>query len=58
MNEIDILKQEIKILKKNVRDSQEQIRYLTIRLKQEIEKNEKKPDEGLYNPDAGHIEDE
>ena len=58
MNEIDILKQEIKILKKNVRDSQEQIRYLTIRLKEAREKNEKKPDEGLYNPDAGHIEDE
>ena len=50
MNEIDILR-------KNVRDLQEQVRYLTIRLKQEIEKNEKKPDEGLYNPDAGHIED-
>ena len=51
MNEIDILR-------KNVRDLQEQVRYLTIRLKQEIEQNEKKPDEGLYNPDAGHIEDE
>ena len=51
MNEIDILR-------KNVRDLQEQVRYLTIRLKQEIEKNEKKPDEGWYNPDAGHIEDE
>ena len=30
----------------------------TTRLKEEIEKNEKKPDKGLYNPDAGHIEDE
>ena len=51
MNEIDMLR-------KNVRDLQEQVRYLTIRLKQEIEKNEKKPDEWLYNPDAGHFEDE
>ena len=51
MNEIDILR-------KNVRDLEERVSYLTVRLKQEIEKNEKKPDNGLYNPDAGHIEDE
>ena len=51
MNEIDMLR-------KNVRDLQEQLRYAYTRLKEEIEKNEKKPDKGLYNPDAGHIEDE
>ena len=50
---------EIEILKKNVRDLQEQLRYAYIRIKQlreELDKN--KPNKGLYNPDASHIKDE
>jgi len=58
MNEVARLKQEVVMLKKNVRDLQEQLGYAYTRLKEEIEKNETKPDKGLYNPDAGHIEDE
>tara|TARA_X000001388_G_C2128189_1_gene83955 strand:- start:199 stop:357 length:159 start_codon:yes stop_codon:yes gene_type:complete len=50
---------EIEILKKNVRDLQEQLRNAYVRIKQlqeEIDKN--KPNKGLYNPDAGYIKDE
>ena len=50
---------EIEILKKNVRDLQEQLRYAYIRIQQlreELDKN--KPNKGLYNPDASHIKDE
>ena len=50
---------EIEILKKNVRDLQEQLRYAYIRIKQlqeELDKN--KPNKGLYNPDASHIKNE
>ena len=50
---------EIEILKKNVRDLQEQLRTAYVRIKQlqeELDKN--KPDKGLYNPDAKHIKDE
>ena len=49
----------IEILKKNVRDLQEQLRHAYIRIKQlrdELDKN--KPNKGLYNPDASHIKDE
>ena len=48
---------EIEILKKNVRDLQEQLRnaYVSIKqLNEELDKL-KKPDKGLYNPDANHI---
>ena len=50
---------EVEILKKNVRDLQEQLRNAYVRIKQlreELDKN--KPDKGLYNPDAKHIKDE
>ena len=50
---------EIEILKKNVRDLQEQLRYAYIRIKklqEELDKN--KPNKGLYNPDASHIKNE
>jgi uncharacterized coiled-coil DUF342 family protein len=49
---------EIEILKKNVRDLQEQLRTAYVRIKQlneELDKLKSKPDEGLYNPDASHI---
>ena len=51
---------EIEILKKNVRDLQEQLRTAYVRIKQLNEELDKlkEPDKGLYNPDAGHIEDE
>ena len=48
---------EIEILKKNVRDLQEQLRTAYVRIKQlnkELDKL-KKTDKGLYNPDASHI---
>ena len=49
---------EIEILKKNVRDLQEQLRTAYVRIKQLNEELDKlkKPDKGLYNPDASHIE--
>ena len=48
---------EIEILKKNVRDLQEQLRNAYVRIKQLNEELDKlkKPDKGLYNPDANHI---
>ena len=48
---------EIEILKKNVRDLQEQLRTAYARIKQLNEELDKlkKPDKGLYNPDANHI---
>ena len=48
---------EIEILKKNVRDLQEQLRAAYVRIKQLNEELDKlkKPDKGLYNPDANHI---
>ena len=48
---------EIEILKKNVRDLQEQLRNAYVRIKQLYEELDKlkKPDKGLYNPDANHI---
>ena len=47
---------EIEILKKNVRDLQEQLRTAYVRIKQLKEELDKtKPDNGLYNPDASHI---
>ena len=50
---------EVEILKKNVRDLQEQLRTAYVRIKQlqeELDKN--KPDKGLYNPDASHIDED
>ena len=49
---------EIEILKKNVRDLQEQLRTAYVRIKQLNEELDKlkKPDKGLYNPDAIHID--
>jgi len=50
---------EIEILKKNIRDLQEQLHHAYVRIKQlreELDKN--KPNKGLYNPDASHIKDE
>jgi len=50
---------EMELLKKNVRDLQEQLRHAYVRIKQlqeELDKN--KPNKGLYNPDASHIKDE
>ena len=47
------------VLRKNVRDLQEQLRHAYIRIKQlreELDKN--KSNKGLYNPDASHIKDE
>ena len=41
---------EIEILKKNVRDLQEQLRTAYVKIKQL-----KEPDKGLYSPDASHI---
>ena len=48
---------EIEILKKNVRDLLEQLRNAYVRIKQLNEELDKlkKPDKGLYNPDANHI---
>ena len=48
---------EVEILKKNVRDLQEQLRNAYVRIKQLNEELDKlkKPDKGLYNPDANHI---
>ena len=49
---------EIEILKKNVRDLQEQLRTAYARIKQLNEELNKlkEPDKGLYSPDASHIE--
>ena len=50
---------EIEILRKNVRDLQEQLRTAYVRIKQlreELDKLKSKTDKGLYNPDASHID--
>ena len=48
---------EIEILKKNVRDLQEHLRNAFVIIKQLNEELDKlkKPDKGLYNPAANHI---